>query len=368
MSKVRQILLLNYEFPPLGGGGSPVAYEITKELSQTGQYDLDVVTMGYKNLPHYEEINPHFRIYRVSCWRSKKEICYPWEQATYLFSGFWQTWSLLRQKKYDLCYTHFIIPTGFLALIVKFFFKLDYIITSHGSDVLGYNPRFKKLYPFLQYPWKKILDHARLITSPTNFLKQEILKVHPSLSPDKIAVIPNGIAAGKFLPLSKEKYILLVSRLTVNKGIQDFIEAIKDVDLKDWQVKIVGEGPYRPVLEKMVKEYNLSARITFLGWVDNQSQQMKELYGHAALFVLPSHFENMNVTLMEAMQAGCEVLATAVGGNPEITSSDNLFPAQNPTALRAKLITRLDKINFHLASDTRYNWKNIISSYIKILQ
>ncbi|MFZ5392068.1 MAG: glycosyltransferase family 4 protein [Patescibacteria group bacterium] len=368
MSKKHQILLLNYEFPPLGGGGSPVSYEITDELSKTGQFDIDVVTMGYKNLPKYEEINPSFRIHRVPCLRSKKEICQPWEQATYLISGFFKSWQLINKKRYDLCYTHFIIPTGFLALIIKFLFKLEYVITSHGSDVLGYNPRFKKLYPFLKYPWKKILDNAKTITSPTNFLKTEIQKVHPDLDQNKIIVIPNGITAGKFVPLPKEKYILLVGRLTINKGFQDFIEAIKDLDLKDWQVKIVGEGPYRSILEKMVKDYRLENKVNFLGWIDNKDPLLHELYGKAAIFVLPSWFENMNVTLMEALQAGCDVLASDVGGNPEVTDQNNLFPAKNPPALRAKLISKLAKINFHLPSNTRFNWENIISQFVEIFK
>lgn len=43
---MKRILVLNYEFPPLGGGASPVSYELVKGLSETGEYDIDVVTMG----------------------------------------------------------------------------------------------------------------------------------------------------------------------------------------------------------------------------------------------------------------------------------------------------------------------------------
>ena len=54
---MKKILLLNYEFPPLGGGASPVSYEIAKKLSESGEFDIDVVTMGYKGLDSYEEVN-----------------------------------------------------------------------------------------------------------------------------------------------------------------------------------------------------------------------------------------------------------------------------------------------------------------------
>jgi len=146
---MKTILMLNYEFPPLGGGASPVSYEIAKHLSETGEFTIDVVTMGFKGLPSYEEINPKLHVYRVKCLRKKKEICKPWEQATYLATGFFKCWELIRRNKYDINYTHFIIPTGALALVSKKLFGLPYVITSHGSDVIGYNKRFKALYPFL---------------------------------------------------------------------------------------------------------------------------------------------------------------------------------------------------------------------------
>ena len=61
---MKRILVLNYEFPPLGGGASPVSYEIAERLSLTGDFDVDVVTMGYGDLLKYEEVNKNFRIHR----------------------------------------------------------------------------------------------------------------------------------------------------------------------------------------------------------------------------------------------------------------------------------------------------------------
>ena len=115
----KRILVLNYEFPPLGGGASPVSYEIAKRLSETKEFDIDVVTMGFKKLAKYQKINDNLRVHRVKCWRSKKEICHPWEQLTYLISGYFKCRELLKKNKYDICHCHFIIPTGILALKLK---------------------------------------------------------------------------------------------------------------------------------------------------------------------------------------------------------------------------------------------------------
>ncbi len=372
---MKQILLLNYEFPPLGGGASPVSYEIAVQLSESGFADIDVVTMGYGNLPAHEEINPHLRIYRVKCLRSKKEICHPWEQATYLVSAYQQCKKLIALKTYDICHAHFIIPTGILARKLKQQFGLPYVITAHGSDVLGYNPRFQVLYPFLIGIWKKVLDDAKMVTSPSRYLQQEILKVYPTFPEDKIAVIPNGITQGKFMPMKKEQYILLVSRLTINKGVQDLIEAIKDLDLGEWKVKIVGEGPYRKALEALTATYKLSDTIEFVGWVDNKSDRMRELYGKASIFVLASWFENMNMTLLEAMQSGCAVIATDVGGNREVvsdtgklvvTSNDEIAPALAGYINDSSLLKR-DQQNVTELIAQHFEFSKLLNEYKTVL-
>jgi glycosyltransferase involved in cell wall biosynthesis len=139
----KKLLILNYEWPPLGGGASPVSYELALHLSQTGVYDIDVVTMQYKNLPKYEELNPQLRVHRVWSLRRKKEICHPWEQLTYLIAGFIKCRQLLIGKSFAVCHSHFILPTGVLAYVLKKLYGLEYVVTAHGSDVLGYNTRFK---------------------------------------------------------------------------------------------------------------------------------------------------------------------------------------------------------------------------------
>ena len=79
------ILVLNYEYPPLGGGAAPVSRDISEHLVQGGN-QVTVVTMAYKNLPHYELQNG-VEIHRVKCLRSKQFSCMPWEQLTYIISA-----------------------------------------------------------------------------------------------------------------------------------------------------------------------------------------------------------------------------------------------------------------------------------------
>ncbi|MEO8146906.1 MAG: glycosyltransferase family 4 protein [Bacteroidia bacterium] len=359
------ILMLNYEFPPLGGGASPASYEIAKRYVRLG-HTVDVVTMAFKNLPSFE-IKEGINIYRIRCLRTKKEICYPWEQLSYIVSAKIFLKTFLKNKKYDINHTHFIIPTGLISLWVKKNYRLNYIITSHGSDVLGYNKRFRFIYPLIKRTWKKIIREADVVTTPSKFL-QEKIKEHTTEG--NFVVIPYTIDPTLFTPLSKEKKILIVARLFVNKGVQDILQAMKEINMTGWTVDIIGDGPYRNFLEKKAKENGLETVVKFHGWIDNKSEVMKTFYGNAAIFISASYFESMGLTVLEAIASGCYALVTNVGGHLDMLTDEYFFEASNPQSLKEKLIPLMN--NWEelkpVTLDDKFNWDNIILRYEEALQ
>ncbi|MFZ2190238.1 MAG: glycosyltransferase family 4 protein [Candidatus Magasanikiibacteriota bacterium] len=368
---MKKILVLNYEFPPLGGGASPVSYEIAKGYVKNG-FTVDVVTMGFKGLPAFE-VKDGINIYRVKCWRTKKEICHPWEQLTYIWSAKRFLKEHLKTHTYDINHTHFIIPTGVVSLWLKKKYQLPYIITSHGSDVLGYNKRFKLLYPFLVRTWKKILDNANKIISPSNFLKTEILKVYPQFSDKKIEKIPNGIDISKFTPQVKKKYIFSSGRLLVSKGFQYLIKAVSDEDL-GYEVHIAGDGPMMSELKKMAEKSK--TKIIFHGWLDNNGKEYKDLLEQSAIYVLASEKENASIALLEAMSAGCAIITTNVSGCPDTVGNAGLLVRPNDVVdLKLKInkiINDLDKL-VELQKEAlervkiTYDWGVVMKEYTKIL-
>jgi len=371
---MKRILVLNYEFPPLGGGASPVSYELAKRLSETGDFDIDVVTMGYKGLPQYEEVNRNFRIHRVRSWRSKKEICHPWEMIPYLVFGYFKCKELIKKNKYDICHCHFIIPTGILALKLKKKFGLPYIITSHGSDVLGYNSRFKYLYPFLIRSWKKVLDDAQKITSPSNFLKEEMLKAYPQFDNKKIVIIPNGFDTNKFKSQEKKKYIFSSGRLLINKGFQYLVQAVSGNDI-GYEVHIAGDGPMMSELKKLAGKSK--TKIIFHGWLDNKGEEYKDLLEQSAIYVLASEKENASISLREAMSAGCAVITTNISGCHETVGETGLLINPKDTIdLKLKLnqiindqykLVELQKVAVERVKKV-YDWNVLLKEYVKIYE
>jgi len=359
-----RIIYLNYEFPPIGGGGSPVSYEIAKDYVKRGHH-VDVVTMKYKDLPEYEE-KDGMHIYRVPCLRARSEICHPWEQLTYLISAR----SFLKKKfkttKYDVCHAHFIIPTGPLALWMKRRYGIPYVLTAHGSDVLGHNKRFAMLYPLLRLPWVRVISEARCLTAPSDYLRDSVRKITDK---GNVVIVPNGLNMSQFRPMKKQKRILVVARLFINKGVQDVLAALQGLDLGKWHVDIVGDGPYRVQLENKCKEYGLSGVVSFHGWMDFGSNALCELYGISSIFISASHFESFGQTVIEAISAGCYPLLSDIGGHRFIVNDDRFyFKTGDLIELRKRIKNLISKKLLKQSINIkRFSWDYIIKQYISIM-
>jgi glycosyltransferase involved in cell wall biosynthesis len=222
---MKSVLYLNYEFPPLGGGAAPVSYAIAKGYVDSG-YKVDVVTMAFGDLPKYEK-KDGINIYRVNSLRRKKAVSGFWEHLLYLGSAWIQLQKLLRKNTYSFCHCHFLVPTGILALFVKKIYRINYIITSHGSDVPGYNiDRFKFLHLFTGQINRSIIRNSIATTTPSQFLKDLIIERILNRRPaNNLMVIPNGSRSLVRPNIAKENIVLSVGRMHPMKGFQYLIEA-----------------------------------------------------------------------------------------------------------------------------------------------
>jgi glycosyltransferase involved in cell wall biosynthesis len=328
-----KILMLNYEYPPLGGGAAPVTKSLSEELVRQG-HEVDVVTMGYKELPKQEYLNG-VQIYRVPSIRKKLEMCTFHEMLSYCISAGRLLPKLLKENNYDINHTHFIIPTG--AVSSHYHKKIPYIVTTHGSDVPGHNPDRFQFQHILFKPFSTIvLNRARYVTSPSNYLKGEIIR---NYGERKIAVIPNGIFVDTYIPQRKERKILTVSRLFEMKGIQFVIEAMKDIE--GFEYVICGDGPYRPQLEDLVERMHLEHKVKFRGHL--KPEQLKQEYGSAAIFVLPSTSESFGLVLIEAMSAECAVITSNKTGCAEVVDDAALLvPPKDSEAIKNQLLTLIN--------------------------
>ncbi len=306
-----RILCINYEYPPVGGGGGVACKGLAEELVRRGHH-IDVVTVGMSDLPKFEIING-VHIYRVNGWRRNRIYVGTFGMLAMLYPMYAKARELTTQHNYDVNHTHFIVPSGIVSYLLNKKTSLPYVITAHGSDVPGYNPdRFSLQHDLIKFIWKRIVSCSQTVICCSNYL---LKLVSIQESEVNLITIPNG-HTGLEEPsdvTSKENIILVVTRMFKRKGVQYLIEALKGMHT-DWKIMIAGDGPYLDELKKQAA--TVEANIEFLGFLNRQ--ELDDLYRRAKIFLFPSMRENFPMVLIEAMDAGCAVITTHADGCGEV--------------------------------------------------
>ncbi len=160
-----------------------------------------------------------------------------------------------------------------------------------------------------------------------------------------IVVIPYAVGP---LPPSRKNYvahsgftITCVARLAPQKGHMDLLDAMARIvgEVPEARLLLAGEGPLRGELEGRAKQLGLNGQVLFLGRVERT--ELSNLLDQTDVCVLPSYWEGLPVALIEAMSAGKPIVASNVGGNPELVADGEnglLVPPSNPRALAEALI------------------------------
>ncbi|MDP2990672.1 MAG: glycosyltransferase family 4 protein, partial [Kiritimatiellota bacterium] len=162
-----------------------------------------------------------------------------------------------------------------------------------------------------------------------------------------VTVIPNGVDGALFYPApagyNLGKMVLFVGRLVSNKGPEVLLRAIPLVLMRHPQARFVlaGDGPLRHRLEAVASKLAIKDVVHFLGL----RRDVPELMRQASVYVRPSYLEGMPLTVLEAMASGLPVVATPVGGTPELLKDGvhgYLSPVGDPAALAAAISRVLD--------------------------
>jgi len=198
---------------------------------------------------------------------------------------------------------------------------------------------------------KQYLKQAAAIITPSRYLQRKVLKW--GVDPARIKVVTNGVPLDRysqFQPVRRSEPFLHVGfsgRLTNWKGVETLLLAVQEVDGID--VSIIGDGPELPLLYELTKQLGLIDRINFHGRVNQD--KMRQLLAKIHVLVLPSMYEGLSHTLLEASAMGIACVASESGGNPELIEhgiTGLLVPYGNVEALKTALVRLRD------SEDERY--------------
>jgi L-malate glycosyltransferase len=308
-----KILMLNYEYPPLGGGAANATAHVLREFAKEGGVSIDLVTSSTDRQRgeefsdsiriHFLDIgkgdNPHFQT-------NRELLSYSWRAYRYAKR-------LVARQSYDVVHAFFGIPCGYVARRLK----LPYVVSLRGSDVPFYNERFKHLDRLL---FKRmsigIWKEARHVVANSKGLRDLAQQSAPS---QKIEVIHNGVDTETFRPrktVGNGLRVLCVSRLIGRKGIEYLIRAVAAIRDEEVVLTLVGKGSQEEELKELTRVLDIENRVRFTGAVEHAATV--SLYQESDVFVLPSLNEGMSNTVLEAMACGLPIVMTNTGGAAEL--------------------------------------------------
>ena len=334
MQRRLKIAILVHTFPPFLGGTEIATYNIARYLVKKGN-KVDVITFGNNILPE-EDVQDGIFIHRINITSGNKILR--------IYQRVNKISRLLAEIKPDVIHVQMALSTACQAIIInKIILQRLLVVYGRGSDIY-----FAKT-PLRKFKLRFILKHADEVIALTNDMKKEMQKVYNRA----VAVIPNGIEIKPIQPTCRsrirnhlgiandEKVIISVGVIRPVKGFEYLIRAMNIIiaEMPDTKLVIIGEGPEKEALIKLSERMSLDESILFLGEIPNE--KIPDYMSAADIFVLPSLSESFGIVNLEAMSVGLPIVASNVGGVPElVVNGENGFLVEpgNITQIAEKVL------------------------------
>lgn len=263
--------------------------------------------------------------------------------------------------KPDIVHVNVLTRTGILALYLKLFKNIPYIISEHWSRYLPVNNTYKGL--LRKILTKVIVKHSSAVITVTENLKAAMLRHGLK---NKYYVIPNVVDTGFFIPsenkTKEKKYIIHISCFEdKSKNISGILNAIKKIseNRKDFELHLVGDGIDFNKIKLLAEELDIKDKYAFFEGL-KENEELLKILQKADFMVMFSNYENQPVVILESLSCGMPVIATAVGGIPEIINKNygTLIEPGDENSL-------ISAINYMLDNHNNFNKEELRNFAIK---
>lgn len=309
-----RVLVLNYEFPPIGGGGGRVSRDIASGLVKLG-HQVMVVTSRTSGLPAREEIEGVL-VQRIFCMRRSPDRCSVPEMAAFIVAGVPAALVAAHRFKPDVVHVHFAVPTGIVACILKKLTGLPYLMTAHLGDVPGGVPDqtdriFKVLNPLIKIVWR----NAAVATAVSHYVSSLAVKSYKR----DVMIINNGVelpAVRQKISVGNPPRLIFVGRFNPQKNLPYLIDVLAGIQDCEWSLDMIGNGPDYETVRTMIAHHGLQDRIRILGW--QKDSEIDGFLSGADILVIPSLSEGFPVVAVRALANGLAIYGTDIAGLADI--------------------------------------------------
>ncbi len=354
------ILILNYEYPPVGGGAGVTTAALARGLADQG-FNVDVVTAGIESSPEVETeaLEPDLRgsdrstgevergrvrIHRLSTGRSRIHQGSMLDAARYLLAAIPTIRRLAASRDYHAAQLFFSLPTGLILPFARLD-EVPIVVSLRGSDVPGYDSSdrmlqrvHRLLQPFTRWIWRR----ADRVVTVSEGLGRLASRTDPTL---EYTVIRNGVDTDLFHPPESRRKApgavircIAVARLIERKGFDNLLHALHLLPRGSYHLEIVGTGKAEDSIRELTKSLGLENEVEFAGALDHAA--VAERYRHADIFTLTPENEAFGNVFAEALASGLPIVASDVGGIPEFVEhavNGYLVPPAEPAALASAI-------------------------------
>jgi len=283
-------------------------------------------------------------------------------------------------RRIEVINAHWIVPQGFIAIVVKLITGTPVVVSVHGGDVQSLNGKIMRAFK------RFVLRRADAVIVNSSATRAECKKIYAER---EYKIIPMGVDFTQFTPRqpssqlqqkyqlnSKETTFLFVGRLAKVKGTNYLIEAAQRLvaDGVAFKLLIAGDGPLKSEIEAFIAKHNLSRRVQCIGWIDKRD--LNALYSSVDVLVGPSVHEAQGLVFAEALASGTPVIASRVGGIVDIVKDghngflvpvgdvEGLVERMKTLATQPKLLAKF-KANTRSGVEEKYSWQNVATQYAK---
>ena len=374
------VLLINYEYPPIGGGAANATYHIGRCLTNYG-HSVTVLTSSFKNKVGCR-IEDGICVYRVMALRRYDSLSNMLEMFSYVVSASVALTKILKKHDINVMIVFFSFPCGPLGLLGKLICGVPYVISLRGGDVPGTEKSLAKIHKIFQPLRRLIFRHSKAIIANSEGLR----RLAENADPFPVKVIPNGVDTGFFAPPeTKPKNngpfkLLFAGRFQEQKNLFFLLEEMnilaKEIQ-KVFELHIVGNGPLEESLKKHANSMEIREKIFWHNWCSKD--ELKKKYQQADCLVNPSLYEGMPNVVLEAMACALPVVASRVAGNENVVKHGEtglLFELNRPKEFRqaVAMIIMDNEQGFRMGQkgrvlvENRFSWNRVAQEYIQLFE